>query len=128
MTESKADRADRLARRALVLLDGAERGLWLHELALRGQFRELRPKPGERIAISKGAEKVRAGSGFDYWPFAVSAPGRPIKALGWDDPLLGDGEEGRTAAAGRSRCSKIAFSKSSASRLTAQATMLAASA
>ena len=56
--------------RAIVILeiDGVERSLWLHEKALRGQFRELKPEPGELIHIRKGAEKKKGASGYSYWP------------------------------------------------------------
>lgn len=77
---------------AILEVDDVERSLWLHETALRGQFRELKPEPGELVRIVKGAEKRKSGSGFNYWPFRVVAPERPVETVGWDSPLLGDDE------------------------------------
>jgi hypothetical protein len=73
-------------------IDGAERSLWLHETALRGQFQRLAPKAGELVRIKKGAEmKASESTGRDYWPFEVTAPERQPEALAWDDALLGGG-------------------------------------
>lgn len=73
---------------AILNIDGRERGLWLHEKALRGQFAELRPEPGERVRVSKGAEKKRSENGFDYWPIRTVAPDREPVTVGWDDPMF----------------------------------------
>lgn len=82
--------------RAIAILeaDGREHSLWLHETALRGQFRDCRPDPGETIIVIKGAEKVESASGRSYWPFKVIAPDRPSETPpDWNDPLLGDDTE-----------------------------------
>ena len=74
---------------AIMTIDGAERSLWLHETALRAKFSELRPEPGELVAIHKGAEKrTSETSGRSYWPFRVAAPDRTVQAPSWDDPLF----------------------------------------
>ena len=78
---------------AIIAVEGVERSLWLHEAALRAQFKELRPEPGETVRIRKGAAKKHGVNGFDYWPCRVTAPDRPAETPDWDSPLLaGDGE------------------------------------
>ena len=78
---------------AVLDVDGAERSLWLHEIALRNKLRKLAPEPGELVSIAKGAEKKKAASGRFYWPFKVTAPERPTELLTWDNPLLADDDE-----------------------------------
>jgi hypothetical protein len=78
---------------AVIEVGGTERSLWLHETALRGQFRELKPEPDELVRIQKGSEKKKSGNGFNYWPFRVTAPDRPVETVSWDSPLLGDDDE-----------------------------------
>jgi hypothetical protein len=63
---------------------------------LRSKFAELRPEPGERVRVAKGASKKKSQNGFNYWPFAVAAPDRGPETLDWDDPLLA-GEADETA-------------------------------
>jgi hypothetical protein len=77
---------------AILRVDGAERKLWLLEAALRGQMRECKPDPDERIIITKAPEKKESASGRSYWPVTVSAPERPSAdgPIGWDHPLLAD--------------------------------------
>ena len=81
--------------RAIVVLevDGVERSLWLHEKALRAQFRQLKPEANERVRVSKGAEKILGGNGFKYWPFKVMGLDRPDAELDWNDQLLGGDDE-----------------------------------
>ena len=83
---------------AILEVDGAERAIWLHEKALRGQFRQLRPEVGETVNIEKGREKRESGSGFRYWPFRVTAPERPAAGLDWSEDLLG-ADDGRADSA-----------------------------
>lgn len=79
---------------AILTVEGSERSLWLHEKALRGQFRQLRPEPGERVLIVKGAaKKTSEATGNGYWPFRVTAPDRPAPELDWSDPMLDAGDE-----------------------------------
>jgi hypothetical protein len=85
---------------AVIEVDGDERALWLHETALRGQFRQLKPEPGETVRVEKGSKKRESGNRFKYWPFKVTAPKRPAADLGWDDELLG-GDDGDVGAASR---------------------------
>ena len=47
-------------RTGVLGVDGAERALWLHEKALRGQFADLKPEPGETVQVAKGAERTAA--------------------------------------------------------------------
>jgi hypothetical protein len=78
---------------AVIEIDGRERSVWLHEIALRGQLRDLRPEPNEVIRVTKGSEKKQSANGFAYWPFQVTAPDRPSEGVDWDSPLLGEGGE-----------------------------------
>jgi hypothetical protein len=81
---------------AIIKIDGVDRSLWLHEKALRGQFAEKRPEPGENIVVIKGSQKKVSASGFGYWPFSLELPDRPGEgAPDWDDPLFGDDPPGR---------------------------------
>lgn len=74
---------------AVLEIDGVERGLWLHETALKAKIRDLRPEPGELLRVSKGAaKKTSEVSGREYWPIKVSCPERPPAELDWDDPCL----------------------------------------
>ena len=79
---------------AQVEIDGVPRSIWLLQAALISQFKKCAPKVGERIVVSKAAEKRKSeASGRWYWPFEVTAPDRPEETLTWDDPLLdGDAE------------------------------------
>jgi hypothetical protein len=80
---------------AVVEIDGQERSLWLHETALRSKFAQLRPEPGERVRVTKGAAKKRSeSSGYSYWPFQVTAPEREPETVDWDDPLLAGKDDG----------------------------------
>jgi len=80
---------------AILDVNGVERSLWLLDYAMRNQFREKQPKPGELIRIVKGTAKKRSDNGFDYWPCRVHTPERDT-SIGWDSPLLNDGSDGDT--------------------------------
>jgi hypothetical protein len=80
-------------QRAIIILDveGEERALWLTQTALVNQFadeltrRRARDfEPGERITVTRAAEKKTSASGNDYWPFRVTfhdAPHRDAAAI-----------------------------------------------
>ena len=80
---------------AILDVDGAERSLWLLEQALRSQFREKQPKPGELVRIVKGAAKKTSAGGFGYWPCRVHTPERD-ESIGWDSPLLAGDDDDAT--------------------------------
>jgi hypothetical protein len=91
-TIGAADRGE--APIAVLEIGGEERSLWLWQIALRNQFRRLRPKKNERLLVKFAGEKVKSGNGRSYWPDAVSAPDRPVEVIGVDHPLFaGDGDE-----------------------------------
>jgi hypothetical protein len=90
----------KLVERAIAILsiDGIERSLWLHETALRGQFKELWPEPGETVRIRKAAAKKLGGAGRYYWPIRVTAPDRPAETIDRSSPLFAAGADDDTEA------------------------------
>lgn len=64
-------------------VDGEERTIWLSTVLKNQMAEELTARgatnftPGERIEITRGAEKMASKSGFSYWPYRTSFPDAP---------------------------------------------------
>jgi hypothetical protein len=73
---------------AVLAIGGEDRSVWLNTDVLVGQFKaELKRRgerdfnPGERIVITRGAEKKTSQtSGNDYWPYRTEFPDAPNSA------------------------------------------------
>ena len=74
----------------LRLKDGSERSVWLLWAALRSQFRQARPKPGELIKVSFHGEKISA-AGNTYLDYRVRV--QRDQELSWDD-IIEPGDDG----------------------------------
>jgi hypothetical protein len=65
-------------------IDGAERGVWVNTDTLKNKLvdeldrRDQRDfTPGERIIVTRAAEKKLSGNGREYWPFITKFPDAP---------------------------------------------------
>jgi hypothetical protein len=76
----------------VLLVDGAERGIWLSQAVLFNRFRDelqrrasRRLEPGEMVVIER-LDKKTSESGRSYWAFRTAFPDRPEKN---EDDLFG---------------------------------------